>query len=240
MENRALTAVTSESDRTRARRAVLCEALGSSNRVPPTRRRRWPTSSSPATTASSAARRGAALRGDVDKVRGLLSLGTCANAAAPDGTLPLGAACRGGHVEVLRELLVADVELDAMDDASGLTALHWACAFGHAACASLLLEAGCAIDVHVHPGETALYAAAESGEDACVALLLARRADATPRRRGAERRSPSPAAAATPAVRLLLNGGAAAAALAAAAAWRSAVCALVRDAADADKAKRRR
>ena len=96
-------------------------------------------------------------------MRGLLSLGTCANVAAPDGTLPLGAACRGGHVEVVRDILVEDVELDAMDDASGLTALHWACAFGHAACASLLLEAGCAIDVHVHPGETALYAAAESG-----------------------------------------------------------------------------
>ena len=59
-----------------------------------------------ATTASSAALCGAALRGDVDKVRGLLSLGTCANVAAPDGSLPLGAACRGGHIEVVRDLLV--------------------------------------------------------------------------------------------------------------------------------------
>lgn len=59
-----------------------------------------------------------------------------------------------------------------MKDINGLTALHWACAYGQLMSVQLLLEAKAQIDIEGPDGETPLLLAASGGHHDVVRLLL--------------------------------------------------------------------
>ena len=98
----------------------------------------------------------ACAKGCTDIVDQLLAYG-----ASPNGNgtqLPLHAACRGGHYKVVLRLLDADV--NAVDPATGDTALHVACHEGHVNIVEYLVKvAGARLDVRNHQGQTPLEVA---------------------------------------------------------------------------------
>jgi hypothetical protein len=70
---------------------------------------------------------------------------------------------------------------DARDEDTGNTALVWACLYGRAAAAELLLDGGASTGALNWQSASALHAAAGGGHLSCTALLLERRADADTR-----------------------------------------------------------
>lgn len=97
---------------------------------------------------------------------------------------PLFYACRGGHEDVVRQLLEARASVTAARDArSGASALHETmvsqeCADSHLRCARLLIEHGADVDLPVHEdGSTPLIAACCLGANAFVNMLLEARAN---------------------------------------------------------------
>ena len=137
----------------------------------------------------------AAAGGDAEKVDDLLGRGAPIDARhGPSGATPLILAASGGHVGVVKLLLLSDAN-PADGDNAGATAAHVAALRGHVDCLAMLLDGpegppggdpGNAIEDLVsagtRKGETPLMAAAKGGHVEAVRCLLDRRADlGTPR-----------------------------------------------------------
>ena len=119
------------------------------------------------------------------------------------GMVALHAAAKYGHSECLTHLL-ADVnsppvdtcvgrrrreaereagrdvkrEAESEGELRGLTALMFACAYGHEQCVSVLIESMASIDLQGGDGRTALAISAQNGHESCVSLLLRANANA--------------------------------------------------------------
>lgn len=141
--------------------------------------------------------------GHLDLVEWLLKqAGVTVTTSDTAGWTPLHSAASAGHVEVIRRLIAAGADADAVTG-QGRTPLHYAkgraavvealllsataldaadgrgatplmrCAsLGAAEAASLLMEAGCAVEAKDKDGYTALHHAAEAGSLGVCRLLL--------------------------------------------------------------------
>jgi ankyrin repeat protein len=91
-----------------------------------------------------------------------------------------------GRADDLRRDVAADPQLVARRSADGFTALHYACFFGGAAAAAVLLEAGA--DPNLEAGNPTrvrpLHSAAAAGDTECARLLLEAGADPDARQAG--------------------------------------------------------
>ncbi len=87
----------------------------------------------------------AAKDGNVEEIRRTLRSGADPSLKfGPDEETPLHIACRNGHLDAVRELLLAEADVDARDK-DGDTALHSACAGGHSEIVEFLLENGAVV-----------------------------------------------------------------------------------------------
>jgi ankyrin repeat protein len=124
----------------------------------------------------------AAEKGDRDMVALLLWLGAEANAVTgPDDRTALISAARGGHVEVVRELVAAGAPVNYVSSL-GWTALMEAVIFGEdqsrtVATVKALLDAGAKARFRDWQGTTPLRLARLRGDDAVAELLVAAGAD---------------------------------------------------------------
>jgi len=101
---------------------------------------------------------GAIIKGDVVKVKSLLSEGGDANEVGPDGSPMLHGAALYGNAEIVRVLVEAGAEIDAQSTDGG-TALITAAFFGRLDVVEVLLELGADVNVENGQGTTALEAA---------------------------------------------------------------------------------
>ncbi|XP_065795020.1 ankyrin repeat and SOCS box protein 10 isoform X3 [Muntiacus reevesi] len=85
-------------------------------------------------------------------------------------TTPLHVAASRGHVEILRLLLRRRARPDGAP--GGRTALHEACAAGHAACVHVLLVAGADPNIPDQDGRRPLHLCGGAGSLECAELLL--------------------------------------------------------------------
>jgi ankyrin repeat protein len=113
----------------------------------------------------------AAMRGDEDAVRALLSAGTKADAVSTDGTSALMWAVSRNDFTLAQRLLAAGADAKAVND-YGATALYVAASNADAAMAAKLLEAGASPNAPLISGETPLMEAARRGKLDMVRLLL--------------------------------------------------------------------
>ena len=108
-----------------------------------------------------------------DIVESLLAGGLDVNARVCDeqgasvGPTALHAAVSGGHVGMVRRLLAAGAQVNAVTE-EGITPLLLAAAHSQCECAHLLLAVGADVQAANNAGYTALHAAARCG---CVPLL---------------------------------------------------------------------
>jgi ankyrin repeat protein len=128
----------------------------------------------PAADRASAPLAEAAERGDMARVRALLTAGTVdVDAPGPDGTPALHWLVRSGDLAAVRDLLEAGANVDAANR-YGVTPLHVAIEAGQARMTRLLLDAGAAAERPDRTGETPLMIAARIGEPATLTALLER------------------------------------------------------------------
>lgn len=95
----------------------------------------------------------------------------------PIGETPLHAACRLGHMEVVRELIRLGADVSLTTKAHKESALWVASRRGHAEMVDALLAAGAPVNVQDDLGETALHQAALFGYPDVLGVLLAAGAD---------------------------------------------------------------
>jgi ankyrin repeat protein len=119
----------------------------------------------------------AAMRGDVERVKGLLRSGGDANAAHGDGMTALHWAADLGNAEMARVLLVAGARTEAATRLGHFTPLLVAARAGHAAVVRELLDGGASPLARASTGESALHFAAASGSAEAIAMLLDRGLD---------------------------------------------------------------
>ena len=125
-------------------------------------------------------------RGDVDKVRHLLSLGVPAelvnhqpSTSSLDNSLgrtPLMHAVLGGSQPVARLLIQEGANLNGVDS-KGEAALYLVSSRGHQELTLLLLEHGADVNVRQHDGATPLFVASQKGHLDIVNALLSHGAD---------------------------------------------------------------
>lgn len=142
---------------------------------------------------------GAAGRGDLAAVRVQLASGADVNMRGTFGSYhvytPLQAATLEGRLDVVRALLAAHADVNALqknpDDSpkQGTTALMLASTNGHLEVARELLAAKSDVNVGNGMGETALLLAVQRGNPGMVKLLLESRADPSPYWKGGGGRS---------------------------------------------------
>ena len=85
-----------------------------------------------------------------------------------------------GQEDVIGNLLDAGIPVDLRDSSSiDDSTLHWACSFGNAAVAGLLLSRGCAVNILNSSQQTPLHLACKNGSREVVELLLSRGANAS-------------------------------------------------------------
>lgn len=116
---------------------------------------------------------GAAQRGDVKRMQGLMDLGARANAVLPGDGSPLIGAARGGRVEAVTLLIDAgaDVNRAVQGDGSPLIA---AASRGHLDAVRVLLDRGADIDLGVPGDGNPLIMAAGAGQLEVVRYLVER------------------------------------------------------------------
>lgn len=120
----------------------------------------------------------AAARGDQELARLLLGSGANPKAVTRIGRhTPLHVAASGGHHLVVRALVDANVDVDALTT-TGVAPLHFAAASGSRGTIKILVESGADVNGREPQwGQTPLMFAAASGRTEAVKLLLARGAD---------------------------------------------------------------
>ncbi|XP_063085999.1 ankyrin repeat domain-containing protein 23 isoform X2 [Cavia porcellus] len=84
---------------------------------------------------------------------------------------PLFWACRGGHLDILKQLLNQGAQVNARDKIWS-TPLHVAVRMGHSDCLEHLVECGACIDAQDKEGDTALHEAVRHGHYRAMKLLL--------------------------------------------------------------------
>lgn len=84
-----------------------------------------------------------------------------------------------GQEAVIANLLDAGIAVDLRDSSSiDDSTLHWACSFGNARVASLLLERGCPVNILNGSRQTPLHLACKNGSREVIELLLSKEANA--------------------------------------------------------------
>ena len=124
----------------------------------------------------------AAGNGHVEAVRILLARGANVDHRDHNGDRALLWAAQHGHADVVRLLLAGRAAVESNADPHLITPLMQACRYGHLAAARVLIAAGADSRRRDHVNDTALHAAAISGNAELVALLL--RAGADPNAKG--------------------------------------------------------
>ncbi|HYT77519.1 MAG TPA: ankyrin repeat domain-containing protein [Vicinamibacterales bacterium] len=119
----------------------------------------------------------AAMAGDRDAVRALLTSGEDVNAAQGDGMTALHWAARRGDVETARMLIAAGANLRATTRLGNYTPLLVASELGHAQVIDALVAVGADPKTTTSSGVTALMLASASGQADAVKSLLAHGAD---------------------------------------------------------------
>jgi ankyrin repeat protein len=114
----------------------------------------------------------AAMRGDVDAVRELLSSGADVNASHGDGMSALHWASERGDLDIVGALLSAGAFPDAATRNGEYSPMHLAARAGHAAVVQALLDGGADPTLASTTGTTALHFAAEAGSTESVRALL--------------------------------------------------------------------
>ena len=104
----------------------------------------------------------------------LIRAGEQVDATCDDGSTALTLAAREGHERIVLLLLESQPAPGFVDaaDADGATALLLACRHGHPSVAHALMQAGARTDARLRDGSAVLHAAAGSGIEAVVSLLL--------------------------------------------------------------------
>jgi ankyrin repeat protein/beta-lactamase regulating signal transducer with metallopeptidase domain len=123
----------------------------------------------------------AALTGDINKVRSLLSKGADVNEKDPGGKTALHCASEEGHAEVARLLISQGARVNATNTVEALTPLHYAARRGSKQTVELLLSKGADVNAKSREGRTPLLEAMASPSSDCrdvVELLVARGAKA--------------------------------------------------------------
>ena len=119
----------------------------------------------------------AAMRGDVDSVRSLLTDGAAVNLAQSDGMTALHWAAELGNVELVRLLVDAGAGLEAPTRIGNLTPLHIGAEVGQGGTVRALLEAGANAESRNVNGSAPLHFAAMSGSVEAVVALVDHGAD---------------------------------------------------------------
>lgn len=114
---------------------------------------------------------GAALDGDLERVKTQVRKRGKPSEPDPLGYTALHFASRNGHYEVCRFLLESGADCRAQTH-GGATPLHRASYCGHAEIAKLLLDHGADPAAADDDGKTSLHKAAENGHDKLCSLLL--------------------------------------------------------------------
>ena len=123
----------------------------------------------------------AAMKGDLARVRTLISQGASVNAPQGDGMTALHWAAERGDSAMAELLIRSHADLRAVTRIGGYTPLHIASKSGGAGVVKALLRAGSDVNALTTSGATALHFAAGAGNDATVSALLDRGADANAR-----------------------------------------------------------
>lgn len=129
----------------------------------------------------------AAAAGDAPRVQALLARGVSPNppwVSAERPAPPLHRAAERGHVEIVRLLLAAGANVNAVDASPGVSPIYYAARAGHAEVVRLLLRSGAGAGGGTDAGVTPLHEAAGSraaGSLEVVRLLLAHGANAEAR-----------------------------------------------------------
>ena len=123
----------------------------------------------------------AAMRQDLEAVRGLIARGGDPDAAHGDGMTALHWAAQHGNVKMVNLLADAGVDVEARTRLGGHTPLQVASRNAEAAAVRALLAAGADAGAVTTTGATALHFAAGSGSAAAVSALLDGGADADAR-----------------------------------------------------------
>ncbi len=115
----------------------------------------------------------AAMRGDLESVRGLLRQGADVNAAQGDGTSALHWAAEKGDLRLTEVLIYGGANVGAATRIGAHTPLHLASKVGHADIIEKLLKSGALVSARVkNGGATPLHFAAASGNAKAVSVLL--------------------------------------------------------------------
>lgn len=119
----------------------------------------------------------AAMRRDIETVRGLIARGADPDAAHGDGMTALHWAAQSGDIGLVAALLDAGADVEARTRLGGHTPLHVAGRSANEGAVEALLEGGADPNAVTTTGATPLHFAAGSGASGAVAALLDRGAD---------------------------------------------------------------
>ena len=117
----------------------------------------------------------AAAAGKLDKVKAAVDAGAPMEWANPDehGLRAVHAASISGHKDVVAFLGSRGADVNAVDDYTQSTPLHYAARFGEASVCTTLLALGADPAAKTKSGDTALDYARSNNEPECVAVLEA-------------------------------------------------------------------
>ncbi|MCK5644078.1 MAG: ankyrin repeat domain-containing protein, partial [Gammaproteobacteria bacterium] len=113
-------------------------------------------------------------REDIGKIQEAIQAGADVNVRNKYGVTPLMMASQNGHVEVVKLLLAAKANVNAVDKTDGVTPLLIASVKGHTEIVKLLIAAKADVNaVRKTDGVTPLFMASRDGHTEIVKLLLA-------------------------------------------------------------------
>jgi ankyrin repeat protein len=118
----------------------------------------------------------AAVEGQFDIVKTLVTAGAHVNMPNLDGLTPLHAAVQAGRADIA-QFLIRNGAFVNQQDMEGDTPLHWAVRQGQYQMLNLLLDQGAGFDVKNSDAETPLLLAASINDDMMIRLLLAKGAN---------------------------------------------------------------